>query len=335
MKSMHYTYTKFAVFLGILFAVQFPLVVSAATFSLSPAKVTIHKGESFSVSVGVNGATDVSTVQMNAQFTPGILRFSGWSGNDAWMALKTADADSFSNTSGTLLKTSGFPGGFSGSKNFGRATFVGNEVGEGTVTLSSNSFIYNNANENTFAPGNAVSVTVLPPVVKEPAKGGSVITQPEPSPDTGIDHTFDLALELPKVNLTTGEDLSLSVHVTNLSSKIENMQIPVVYQIFDINGAKVKETTNITQLKTVNTKFVSVLPTRDLAPGSYNLRAEVAFENLTAPAVSQAAFNVENAVESKKENTIPLVILSILMIVLGVVLGANLKKVIKKLPRRK
>ncbi len=134
---------------------------------LTPAQIPVHVGEPFSVVVGVDAqAKPQYTSKMDAVFTAPIVRFSTWSLGDQWIGLRQSGYDSLDNAAGTLTRTAGYPGGFSGTAYFGTITFVAERAGQATITLGPNSFIYNEESKNTYTGANTVVIDVLPAVLK-------------------------------------------------------------------------------------------------------------------------------------------------------------------------
>jgi len=166
---MHQFYKKY---ISVIFAIAFwtfaPLAIKASTISLNPDRISVQVGESFSIAIKINAAGEnVYTAKMNMAFTPGILNLSTWSFNDAWLAIRQNGYDSFDNAKGTLLRTGGYPSGFSNAVLFGNAKFKAQKAGQGSISINANTFVYNELNKNTYTGANKVIVEVLPVTTNE------------------------------------------------------------------------------------------------------------------------------------------------------------------------
>lgn len=259
-----------------------PWLAQASTVSLSPDTISVHQGDTFSVAVAVNATTPSYTVKINASFTPTVLRLATWTFNNAWTALRQSGYDSFSNARGTMVRTGGYANGFTGNMTFGTATFVAAQEGKGTIALNANSFVYDGASQNTYTGANQVTVQVLPAVSKVTAQ----------APPTPVDHTFDIAMELPKPSFAPGEAIPLLVHLTNLSSVAEKLQVPIHYTLFNTNGDVVFDQKDTSALDGVNTKFNYQPTLPALAQDTYTLVAQVEYKGMAEPAQSKSVFIV-------------------------------------------
>lgn len=295
-----------------------PFGVEAATISLSPASVVVHEGETFNINVNVNApATREYTVKMDAVFTTGIMRISTWTFGSQWTVLRQPGYDSFDNSIGSLIRTGGYPGGFTGSTRFGTATFVAGKPGKGTISLTNNSFIFNEVSQNTYAGANVVNIEVLPGAKKEPAALPPVAKK-----------SFDIALVLDKPVFRPKEDLSALMHLTNLSSKIEPLEVPIRYKIFNANGGLMSEYDyGAVALDGRNNRFDFKTSVIELVPGMYSIVVEVDHDDLESPASSVAYFRIEALPTAEVELVRPKFfdadnIYLILVLLLGLLLGS-------------
>lgn len=135
-----------------LFVVLFASSASAATFVLSPASVSVSNGQEFSVYVSVNpqGTKDY-TAKIELEYPASMLEVKSFSFDNAWMPLSQTGYDLIDNTAGKLIKTAGYPKGFSNTAVFGTVTFKAKKVGTAYVKAGSNSVIYDSSNKNVFS----------------------------------------------------------------------------------------------------------------------------------------------------------------------------------------
>lgn len=266
--------------------VVLPIATQASTISLSPASVVVHEGETFNIAVNVNAPTTREyTVKMDMSFTTGIMRISTWNFGSQWTVLRQPGYDSFDNTTGTLIRTGGYPAGFTGSTRFGVATFVAGRPGKGTISLTNGSFVFNEASQNTYAGANVVNIEVLPAAKKEPAP---VVPPPV------IKKNFDIALVLDQSAWRPGEEITGLLHLTNLSSKVESLEVPIRYKILGTSGAVVLEGNyGPVALEGVNKRTEFKVGVVDFPPGMYSIAAEVGYDDLEKPAISVGHFRIE------------------------------------------
>jgi hypothetical protein len=104
-----------------------------------------------------------------------------------WLALTQPGYDSIDNTNGVLIKTAGYPGGFSSSANFGTVSFYAKKTGSGTIKIGDSSLAFQASSQSAITgSGTSFAVTapvvpVTPPIVtplKKPVSVEATTTQP-------------------------------------------------------------------------------------------------------------------------------------------------------------
>jgi len=282
--------------------------------------VRVYEGDTFRITVNTNAPTTREyTVKMDAAFTPNVMRLSSWDFGSQWTVLRQPGYDYFDNVSGILTRTGGYPGGFTGSVRFGTATFIAGKPGKGVISLTNNSFIFNEASQNTYTGSNIVTVEVLP-AIKKP---------PPPPPE----RTFDIALVLDKPVFVAGESIDFLLHLTNLSTKFEKLAVPVVYTVFNTYGEVVIEDHSEIDLNTVNKILAQKidLPSAPSLPvGMYSIAAQVDDDNLTTPARTVGYFRIEGITEPVVELVTPkypnnFLIYIIIALLIGLIVGGLAK----------
>lgn len=326
------SYTKnILTVVALSFLALIPLGASAATITFSPTKVSVHTGDSFTVNVNINSPdATIYTVKAMGTFTPKILRLSTWNYDDeTWTVLRQPGYDAFSNTLGTFIRTAGVGGGFTGTTRFAKATFVAGAVGKGTITLDPNSLIYDSNSANVYTGTNQVTVDVLPPVVKVPVVTPVVPTTPT-APTTPAPPSFDIALELSKPAIQPGEPMVVQVHLTNSSTAVEQLQVPVHYTITKSDGTVVLDEESTITLNSINSEFTYQPNLNNLPPDTYTLTASIEYPNMLQPVVSKAFFTIQAPTAAVKPVTVyktsPYLI--VLFLIIGIICGAVLTAVL-------
>lgn len=159
---------KFALIntLGILGAFMFATSAFAVTTaSLSPASVTVATGKSFNVVVSVNPqGTNNLVEKLEIDYPADTLEATSFAFANTWMALPGAGYDSIDNINGVLIKTAGYPGGFSGATVFGTVTFNAKKSGSGTIKIGNNSLAFESNSQSAITGSDATFVITVPTV---------------------------------------------------------------------------------------------------------------------------------------------------------------------------
>ena len=132
----------------------------AATISLTPATITVAKGQTVTVQVVVNsGTAQTVTAEAQLSYPSAILTATGFTFAPGWTQLSEPGYDSMGN--GTMIKTAGYADGFTGTQTLGTATFTATESGTATIAVTSGSQTFASQGGNTLvAPYGASTVTV-------------------------------------------------------------------------------------------------------------------------------------------------------------------------------
>jgi hypothetical protein len=163
--------------LGLLFVAPF---VFASTIDFTPTTVNVEANKNFTVQVYVNPQSATYSTKLELKFPADLLQVTSFTLNDSWMALKQAGYDATDNVNGVLLKTGGFPGGFSTKTLFGSVTFSAVKAGTANITVGTNTNIPNASNANTLTASSPVVVTITAPAAPKPTEP----TQPQTTPQT-------------------------------------------------------------------------------------------------------------------------------------------------------
>ena len=152
--------------------------LATTTLLFAPANIDITKGEDFTIRVVANSERDIKsyTVKLVLEYPADLLKVKSFIIADNWMQLNQPGYDLTDNTNGLLIKTAGFPGGFSGLTVFGSISFSAKKTGKGIIKVRKDSFVLNAANQNIFSgPLSQLLVTItippgkgIPPVLPAP-----------------------------------------------------------------------------------------------------------------------------------------------------------------------
>lgn len=176
---------KITFILGLALVLAAPLA-QASTITLSPSTLSVSSGQTVSVVVSVDaqGAT-LTTVESQISYPANLLTPTSFAYAPAWMAMSQPGYDQMSG--GTVIKTAGYPRGFTGVQTFGTLTFRAIATGTGAVSVSNGSITYTPSGQNvlTGAQG-SIAVSVSPaaattastePTVAQGTAGGQPAAQ--------------------------------------------------------------------------------------------------------------------------------------------------------------
>ena len=142
--------------------------MAATTVSFSPASVNVTSGKSFNVVIAINPqGVNNYTEKIELTYPADILEVRSFSFGNSWMALSQTGYDLIDNTNGILVKTAGYPGGFSSATAFGTVSFYAKKAGSGTITIGNNSLAFE-VNSQSALSGAPVSFTITAPAVTAP-----------------------------------------------------------------------------------------------------------------------------------------------------------------------
>jgi len=152
-----------------VFSLALP-ALAATTASLSPTNVSVVAGKSFTVTVAVNpqGVNNYAE-KLEVDFPANNLAVTAFNLGSNWMALTQTGYDSTDNANGILVKTAGYPNGFSGVTTFGTITFYAKNSGSGIIKIGNSSLSFGVSNSQSSINGNGTTFVVSASAVA-PAK---------------------------------------------------------------------------------------------------------------------------------------------------------------------
>jgi hypothetical protein len=195
------------------------------------------------------------------------------------MPVREPGYDSFSNTNGTLVRTGGYPDGFSGVTGFGSAVFVAKKSGSGTISFSDDSMALDANNTNQYNGGaqlammiqalgpNGVQVNVATSTAS--STPSSTATANPPAGEQPPEQLFDIALQVDQSKVT--DVSSLGVRTTFTSFGTVPTPVTMTFDILNSSGVVVHSDTASTTVETQGV-YNESLKGLTLSPGNYTMR---------------------------------------------------------------
>lgn len=155
-----------------IFCFQFLLftTIQASSINLSSVKNNIRVGETYTLSVVVDPDNQkVFTVKTILSYPPDMLRLSTFTFDDMWTPLNQPGYNEINNENGTLIKTGGYPSGFSSRTTFGVIKFIGLKEGNATVSVVEGSQVFDSESKNTLL-GNSRAVLAISATINKTEK---------------------------------------------------------------------------------------------------------------------------------------------------------------------
>jgi hypothetical protein len=151
------------------------LPVFAATLSSAPLSVDVKQGQTFNVNISADPqGSKAYTVKLELKFPANLLEVKSFNFGDnySWVAVSQPGYDLLDNTNGVLVKTAGYPKGFSSPVTFGTATFVAKKDGNGTIEVGADSMVLDSTSKNILSGAQgktSVSIATLTASLPTPA----------------------------------------------------------------------------------------------------------------------------------------------------------------------
>jgi hypothetical protein len=175
------------------------LIISAPTLalttaSLTPASINVNPGQSFNVSISIDPQGTSNFVEkVELKYPADILQVNSFTLSSQWMALTQSGYDLIDNVNGFLIKSAGYPNGFSSATTFGTVSFSAKKAGTGIISIGSSSIAFESSNQNTIS-GLPISVTITVPETTsskpETITPTALETSQEPTPISSTDEQF-------------------------------------------------------------------------------------------------------------------------------------------------
>lgn len=271
-----------------------PLRANASLMVFQDQVIQVKLGETFTMPASIDPTGEKNyTVRLTLTFSAEVLEVVSFTFDKNWIALSQSGYDLIDNQAGELIKTAGFPAGFSQSVPFGTITFRAKQAGEDVMTVGIKSFILNAKSQSTLEsrPQIVVNVTdnaqpqILPPI--KPLPDLPVSEQP---------NLFDVQLGTSSTNLVTriapGEQLPIAVKLTNFGSQ-QRVDVTINYRVLDANNKAVLTGSETVAVETTASFIKLMQIPHDFSSGQYTVETSIAYPGQKVPATSSYQFSVE------------------------------------------
>lgn len=181
---------KFFVSLVLLLSILVPQISLASVISLRGASTKVEPTKTFTLSIYADPKSVPSyTAQANIKFPSDLVSVESFTYNSAWLPLTPSGYDLIDNTNGKLIKTAGYPNGFSTETLLGTAVFRSKKAGTVVISTEKESYILDIDSNNTLSTYGSFSITastpvlnpvspITPPVIKAPEIQTPVVKAP-------------------------------------------------------------------------------------------------------------------------------------------------------------
>lgn len=164
---------KFFISAFLLSLILIPQMSLASAVSLRSSTSKIEPNKTFSLSIYVNPTAVTSyTAGVTIKYPAYLVSVESFSFNSAWIPLSQAGLDLIDNTSGKLIKTAGYPSGFSTETLLGTAVIKSKKAGSVSITTDKESYVLDIDSNNTLTGFGSFSITsasvVVAPVITPP-----------------------------------------------------------------------------------------------------------------------------------------------------------------------
>jgi len=152
---------------------------AVTTVFFSHQTINVNQGQNFSMIVSVN-PQNVSnyTEKIELNYPSDLVEARAFSFGNGFMPVAQPGYDLIDNINGILIKTAGYPGGFSSSATFGTVSFYAKKAGTGVIKLGGSSFALDVNSQNVISGTPEMSVTIVAPAVS-PVPSKSAAAQPK------------------------------------------------------------------------------------------------------------------------------------------------------------
>lgn len=291
--SMYKALSTLAILLGI---VLLPSTTEASSFVLENKTITVEAGKTFTlpVTVAPGAGEKLYTAKLALDFSPEMLEVVSFTFKPSWLSVSQPGYDSVDNPRGEMIKTAGFPKGFSSSVSFGTVTFRAKSVGEDVISVGPRSLILDATNKDTLTSREQARVTV---------RAASSLPQSAPAKPAEDPNLFDIShspeIQTAGVGLVSrvapGEFLTFSVKLLNFGNK-NKVDVGLSYNVTDSEGKVIYHAEETVAVETTASFVKTIQIPYETKPGRYVVRSFITYKDQVAPAQTEFPFTVEDKV---------------------------------------
>lgn len=143
-----------------------PQLSLASSISLRSSTKSTEPSKTFNVSVYVNPSSVASyTAQANISFPKDLISVESFTYASSWFPINQSGYDLIDNSSGKVIKTAGYPNGFSTETLLGTMTLKSKKAGSVVISINKDSYVLDVDSSNTLNSYGSFSITSSAPVV--------------------------------------------------------------------------------------------------------------------------------------------------------------------------
>ncbi len=261
----------------------------ASSVVFTPNVIAVQVGRTFTLPVVVDPAGKPQyTVRLALTFPPDLLEITSFTFDPNWIAVPQPHYDLIDNKRGELIKTAGFPKGFSSPISFGTITFKAKGAGDNRIVVETQSFMLDASDKSTLESRSQVRIVITE---GQPPKTSSIALLPNLPP--GETNLFDVTLDSAGLSssVAPGESVAFSVKLVNLGSQ-RRADVTLSYRLLDSSGKQVYAESETVAVDTT-ASFVKRIPVPQGAlAGAYTVETSLSYAGQQRPAVSRFTFSV-------------------------------------------
>lgn len=209
---------------GLVFGIT---AFAATTVSLSPVNVSVKEGQNFNLAVSINpqGVKNY-TIKLEIKYPADTLEIKSFSFGNDWMALSQSGYDLIDNSNGVLIKTAGYPGGFTSGVSFGTIVFKAKKSGNAAIQITGNSLALNADNQNIIGGLPVETLVTITPVAPleegEQEETEEIVPITESLPEEKATTTEQAQQQLPEIPVVEGPNPFLATVGNYITLGTEN-----------------------------------------------------------------------------------------------------------------
>jgi LPXTG-motif cell wall-anchored protein len=145
---------------GVLVVLPYSVFASTGV-SITAQDATVAVGDTVAVTVELTPSGDtVYTTQLELLFPAEVLEVTDVELGEGWLELRKDGFDEVDNTAGVLMKTAGYPNGFTDETLFATVSFKARTAGDAVITVGDATTILDGKNANVYGAAKKFTITV-------------------------------------------------------------------------------------------------------------------------------------------------------------------------------